>query len=97
MDNDPNKSIRSIIRDMGVFEFLMKLVVHEDIHYFSCQMRKGQSLSHAMKNKRKDSVAKLLNTHKHPVQSKMIWFFSDEKKFLQGSEGEFTKQLLVPL
>ena len=35
-DNDPSKSIRSIARDMGVSEFLIRQqVVHEDIRYFS--------------------------------------------------------------
>ena len=35
-----SKSIRSIIRDMGMFEFLIRQVVYEDIWYFS-KMRKG--------------------------------------------------------
>ena len=41
-DNDPSKTIRYIARDMRVSEFLIRLVVHEDIHYFSYKMRKGQ-------------------------------------------------------
>ena len=40
IDNDPSKSIRSIIWDMGVFVFLIRQVVHEDIRYFSYNMKK---------------------------------------------------------
>ena len=34
IDNDPCKSIKCIASDMGVSEFLIKQVVHEDIQYF---------------------------------------------------------------
>ena len=40
IDNNPNGSVRSIARDMGVSEFLIRQVVHEDICYFSYKMRK---------------------------------------------------------
>ena len=40
--NDPRKSIRLIARDMGVSEFHIRQVVHEDIRYFSYKIRKGQ-------------------------------------------------------
>ena len=63
--NDFSKSIRSKASDMGVYEFLIKQVVHEDIWYFSYKMRKGQFLSQALKDKRKDYAAKLLNKFKH--------------------------------
>ena len=35
IDKDPSKSIRSITRDMGVSEFLIRHLAHEDTHYFS--------------------------------------------------------------
>ena len=57
IDNNPSKSITYI----GESEFLIRQVVHEDIHYFSYKMRKGQFLSQAVKDKRKDRAAKLLN------------------------------------
>ena len=71
----PNKSIRSIAKNMGVYEFLIGPVVHEDIHYFSNKMRKGQFLSQAMKNKRKYRTAKILNKFKYPLEPNMLYFF----------------------
>ena len=59
IDKDHSKSTRSIARDRKVFEFLIRRVVRKDILYFSYKMRKGQFLSQATKNKRKDFVAKL--------------------------------------
>ena len=35
INNDPNKSIRPISRDMGKSKFLIRQVVHEDIRYYS--------------------------------------------------------------
>ena len=63
IDNDPNKSVRSLARDMGQSEFLIKQVVHEDNRHFSYKMRKGSFLSQAMTGKRKIQVAKLFNKH----------------------------------
>lgn len=83
IDNDPSKSMRSIARDTGVSEFLIRQTVHEDIRYFSYKMRKGQFLSQAMKDKRKARAAKLLNKLKHPLLPNMLWVFSDEKNFCQ--------------
>ena len=40
-DNNSSKSTRSVTKDVGVSEFLLKLVAHEDIRYFSWKMRKG--------------------------------------------------------
>ena len=50
MHNNPSKSIRSIAMDIEVSKFLIRQVVHEDIHYFSYKMRKSQFLSPAMKD-----------------------------------------------
>ena len=44
---------------MGVFEFFIGQVVYEDIQYLSYKMRKGQLLSKAMKDKRKNLKTKL--------------------------------------
>ena len=41
IDNDPSKSIKSLAKDMGMSELLIKQVVHEDIRYFSYKMRKS--------------------------------------------------------
>ena len=57
VDNDSNKSFKSIVRDVVVLKFFFWKVVYEDIRYFSHKMRKSQILSHAMKDKRKDHAA----------------------------------------
>ena len=81
IDNDSSKSIRSIARNIGASEFLIRWVVHEDIQYFSYKMRKDNCLSQAMKNKRKELTAKPLNKLKHSIEPNMLWFFSSEKNF----------------
>ena len=42
--NVPSKSLRSKARNMGVSEFLISKVMHENIRYFSCKLRKGHFL-----------------------------------------------------
>ena len=49
----------------------------------SYKMRKGQLLTAEVKEKQSKHCQKLLNKLKHPLQSDMIWFFSDEKNFCQ--------------
>ena len=41
IDNDPRKSIRSIVRDMRVSKFLIRQVVHDGIRHFSYKTRKN--------------------------------------------------------
>ena len=45
IDNNPSKSVKSVVSDMGVSEFLIRQVVHEDIQYSLYKMRKGKFLS----------------------------------------------------
>ena len=73
----PVNQSRSIAKDISVSVFLFRLVVHEDIRYFSFKNRKGYFLSQTMKEKMKDRAAKVLNKPKHLPQPKMLWFFSD--------------------
>ena len=55
-------------------------------------MRKGQFLSQAVKEPRKDHTAKL----QHLLQLNMVlFFFSDEKKFFWSSDDELTERLLA--
>ena len=54
---------------------------HEDIHYFSYKMTSVNFLSQAMKRKKKDYAAKLLNKIKHPLSPNKICFFLHEKNF----------------
>ena len=81
IDNDPSKSIRSL----AVSKFLIWLVVHEDICYFSYKMRKNQSLSQAVK-KRKSAVM-LLNKLKHSFPTEHDLIFLRYEKFLPRSDG----------
>ena len=68
MDNALSNSIKSIARDVGVSVFLTIHVRHEDILYFSYKNRKGNFLSHVLKDNKKDHTAKLFNKPKHPLQ-----------------------------
>ena len=61
-------------------EKLIRLVVHEDIHYISYKMRKEQFLSKTMQEKKLMHTNKLIKL-KHPMDADMLWFFSDEKNF----------------
>ena len=92
IDNDHSKSIRSLARNMGVSELLIRQVEHEDIQYFSYEMRKSKFLSPAMKYMIKDRAAKLLNKLKHPLKPNMLWFFSDEKNFCRDQMVNSEKQ-----
>ena len=74
--NDPSKSVWSIVRDMVVFEFLTRNLVHEDFRYFSYKMRNCKSLSQTIKDKWKDFTAKLFNKLKQPVQLNILPFRS---------------------
>ena len=40
-NNDTTNSIRSVARNIRIFEFLIEELVHEDIRYFPYKMNKG--------------------------------------------------------
>ena len=81
IDNDLAKSISSIARDIGMSEFLMRQVVHEDIQYFWYKKRKSQFLLQAIMNKAfKQTQASLSNKH--------ALVFLRWKKFQLGSDGK---------
>ena len=46
-------------------------------------MQTGQLLTQATKDRRLLNSTKLLNKLKHPKESNMLWFFSNEKNFCQ--------------
>ena len=83
ISKDPGKSMRAIAKDMKTSEALIRKCVSEDLRYKSYKMRKGQLLTAKAKEKRLKHSKKLLNKLKHPLQTNMIWFFSDEKNFCQ--------------
>ena len=90
MEIEPGKLIRSISRYMGVTEFLINQVEHEDIRNFWDKMINGLFLTQVMKDRREDHAEKLLNQLKH-LQPCKLWFFSDKKK----SNDELTEQPMV--
>ena len=45
IDNNLSKLLRFIAKVMGMYEFLIRQLVHEDIWYFSYKMRNGQFLT----------------------------------------------------
>ena len=61
IDNDPNKSLRFIAKDLAI-----------SIQYFLCKIRKGQFLIQAMKDKRKYFSANLVNKFKLPLQVNIL-------------------------
>ena len=81
IDNNPSTSIRSIASDMGVSEFLVRQLVHEDFQYFSYRMVKEQLISQVMKDKTKDRAAKRFSKLNYPLKTNMLCFFSDKKIF----------------
>ena len=44
IDNNPSQSIRSIARNMGMLELLIKYIVNEDFEHFSYKLRKSHRL-----------------------------------------------------
>ena len=83
IDNDSRKSTRSIARDMGMSEFLIELVVHEDNLYFSYKMRKRKFLS-------EDRATKLFNKLKHPPTEYAYLFL-----FVSLSQKNFCQDQMV--
>ena len=76
--NNPSKSIGSIVRNMGMSEFLIRQIVHKDIWYSLYNKEPIFIKDHEKQEKRK-----LWNKLKHVLQVNILWFFSDEKNFCQ--------------
>ena len=70
---------------MGVSDFLVSQLVHENIQYFSCKMQKGQFLSQVMMDNKKGCATKLLI-----CQSSSLTVY-----FLPGLDVELGGQSLV--
>ena len=75
------KSIRSISKDIGVSDFFIRQIVHEDIH---TRWKRANFYHRPWRTRRKINTAKLLNKLNYPLQPNMLLFFSNEKKFYQG-------------
>ena len=74
IDNDSRKSNRFIVRDINVFEFLIRQVVREDIQQFSFKIRKGKFLSQTMKDKKKSSCKAFQETEASPPTEHVLVF-----------------------
>lgn len=86
IDEDPGKSIRALGRELQVDEATIRRVVHEDLRYKSYVMRRGQFMSEKTRENRVTRAKRLLNKLKHPEEPGMLWFFSDEKNFVQDQK-----------
>ena len=85
MTTIPASQIRSITRDMGVSDFLIRLIVNDNINYFSFKMRKDQFLSQTIKLQEERLRCKAFE---HPLQKNMLRFFSDEKNLCQDQDSK---------
>ena len=83
IDINPSKSMRSTAAELGVDNRTIQQCVDKDLHCKSYRMQTGQLLTQATKDRRLLNSTKLLNKLKHPKESNMLWFFSDEKNFCQ--------------
>ena len=92
-ESDPVKSLRSVTKDMGATEFLIRQVVHEDIWYFSYGMWKSQSLLKAKKG-RVWGKTKLqsFSTNSVITDLRTCFDFSQTRKILSRSNGKHKEQ-----
>ena len=78
--------MRALARELQVDDATIRRVVHEDLRYKSYVMRRGQFLSERTRENRLTRAKRLLNKLKHPEEPGMLWFFSDEKIFVQDQK-----------
>ena len=83
IDINPSKSMRSMAAELGVDIRTIQQYVDKDLPCKSYRIQTGQLLTQAIKDRRLLNSTKLLNKLKHPKESNMLWFFSDEKNFYQ--------------
>ena len=60
IDDNPSKSIRSIARNIGVFQFLIGKLVQQDIRYFSYNIRRGNFYYWSWRTREKTALQSLL-------------------------------------
>lgn len=86
IDESPGKSMRALAKDFQVDEATIRRVVHEDLRYKSYVIRRGQFMSQKTRENRVIRARRLLNKLKHPEEPGILWFFSDEKNFVQDQK-----------
>ena len=82
MEN-PCKGFYTLMREMGIGITAMKLVLNENLCYYSYKRHKGQILTAKVKVNHLIKTKKLLNNLMHPFEPGIIWFLSNEKNFCQ--------------
>ena len=75
-----------LFNDLEVDESTIRRVLHEDLRYKSYVMGRGQFMSDRTKVNCLTTAKCLLNKLKQPEEPGMIWFFSDEKNFVQDQK-----------
>lgn len=83
VDKDPSISMSKVAEKLQKPLTTIHRIVHEDLRYKSYSCRRGQLLTAPMRERRLLRSTRLLNKLKHPMHQNMLWFFSDEKKFVQ--------------
>ena len=86
IDESPQKSMRSIAKDLNVSEATIRRTCHEDLRYKSYVMKRGQFISETTKENRLVRSKRLVSKLKHPAEQDILWFFSDEKNFDQDQK-----------
>lgn len=83
INEEPGKSIRALDRELQVEETTIRRVVHEDFRYKS--IRDAERTIYVRENQEdlSDKDQALLNKLKYSEEPGMLWFFSDEKNFVQ--------------
>jgi hypothetical protein len=86
INDNPGRSMRQLVEELEVSEWLIRKIVKEDIRCRSYSLRRGQFMSAATKKTRYEKAAVLLNRLKHPPVPDILIFFSDEKNFSQDQK-----------
>jgi hypothetical protein len=86
INKDPGRSMRKLVEELEVSEWLIRKIVKEDILDRSYSLRRSQFMTAATKKTHHKKASALLNRLRHlPVQDILI-FFSDERNFLQDQK-----------
>ena len=86
MLEDPGIGIWALSHELNVSASTMKLVLNEDLCYYSYKCHRGQLLPEKACEKCLTNVKELLSKVKHPAEPQTIWFFSNEKNFCQDQK-----------
>ena len=78
---DPGIRIRALLHELNVSASAVKLVLNEDLRFYSYKRRRSQLITEKARENRLTKGKKLLSKVKHSSEPQTIWFFSDEKTF----------------